>query len=140
MRIVDGQPTKPLQIAVQVEANQIIGRKVREDPLAIAGWRRCRHRTYRVAGRASRGPELALPQLVTRLEIKAQHVQAVLLDSLAGRDDDAITDHDWTGRSAPRQVGLPGHVLLLLYIPFHGRRGLGHSQVPSTKMVPIGGD
>src|SRR5687768_2367916 len=115
-----GQSAIPLQVAIEIEARQVVGGIEGEDPLSIAG------RSVRGGSAFGMGeappcrPKLAMPQLLARGRSEAEHMQSILIGPAAGCYYHAIFHHDGTGGSASGQVGRPADVHALLHVPGSG--------------------
>ena len=97
LRIIERQAAIPEQVAFQVEADEIVRRVERKDPLAIAGGGRSGVGTGRVMIGPAGCPELPLPKLLAARGVEAEHVQLVFFDRAgAGRHHHAIADDNRT--------------------------------------------
>ncbi len=109
-RVILGQGPAPPQQAVTVEAKQIAAGEQGEDALPVAHGGGSRRACLGVADRASRGPELAVPELLAGGGLETKDMQAVLGGAAGSGDIDPAIDNDGAGETAPGQVHLPGHV------------------------------
>ena len=110
--IIDRQAAQPLEVAVEVEAEQVVGGKKRKQPTAIGHRRGRGDACFVVAHRAAHRPELALPNHRAVGGIEAENLQPVLPRAAAGRHEHAGA-HDQRTREPPaRQVDPPRDVLL----------------------------
>ena len=78
-RMLERQTAIPQQVAVEVEADEIVRREEREDPLAVGGRRRRGDGTRRMAERAAGRPELTLPKQLAVGGRIARDVQPILI-------------------------------------------------------------
>lgn len=106
------QAAKPEQVAVQVDAGQIVRGVEGENPPAVAGGRGDRHRGDVVRERVAGGPELPLPQAFAVGRGEAQQVQSLLPGAAGASHHDPVAHDDGTGRPATGQGNLPGNIVV----------------------------
>ena len=93
VRVIQSHATQPLEVSIEVETEQVIRRKDREQTPAIGHRRGAGDTGFVVAHRAAHRPKLALPNHRAVGSIEAENLQPVLTRATAGGDKYPVT-HD----------------------------------------------
>ncbi len=94
------QPAIPEQLALVIEARQIVAGIKTDDVGSVAGGRRRRDGHLGMTLRAARRPELAVPANFSVRRVAGDDVQAVLIVTAACGDDRQIADNNRPGNAA----------------------------------------
>lgn len=106
--VVAGEATEPLQVAFQVEADEVITGKEGVDIFPVRDWSGGGNTGLFVGHGSPGAPELAFPKGRAIFGGKAEDVEPVLKVAAGCREEDFVTNDNGAGEPAAGQRGFPG--------------------------------
>ena len=91
--VIGGETAQPLEVALEIQANDVIGGKHGVDIFAITAGCGRGHAGLGVAHGAAGGPELTVPCHAAVLGVERENVQARLGGAAAAGDDHVIPEY-----------------------------------------------